>query len=452
MSLPIDPRAALASLAALLVALAAAPLAEAWRTAQDGAGPAAPDAELLAVAEEIQGDVEALRGLEFERAVEFERIDADGIDAFLSHEIERQGGAERIAFSGAVLQMLGLLDADQDVETLLRQLLRDQIAGLYDPSTKRFFLASGLHPALVRTTLAHELVHALDDQHYDLGAALDARRGDADRQWAYQALAEGSATLVHSRWMEANIGSFAGDDLREVMKQASKGLDGVPEVLWKPLVGAYLSGTAFLVRSSDALTAQLKQPRPGDVDRAFAAPPESSEQVLHPEKYWDEAQHDAPTAVALEVGELPDGWRVAGEDTLGEIGVALATTQPAASAKFDPLALARLRHTNEAATGWDGDRHVLLERDGARVLVSEFVFDAQEDAAQFGAALAKLTTWRLERLAALSGAAGEPVGTEPAPHGEVIVPVSGQPRVRWMLYSGAPRDEAERLAALVRLR
>ncbi len=400
---------------------------------------------------ELMAEVEALRGLEFTREVPFDRLDAAGVDRYLTTVLERTGGAERLEFQGDVAKLLGWLAPERNLEVVVRELLVDQIAGLYDPPTERFYLAEGLHPAIVRLTMAHELVHALDDQHFDLGAAMDARLNNSDALWAYQAVAEGSATLVHNRWTMQNLATLSAEDMRTVQEQTTKGLSDAPEFLWKPLLGAYLAGAAFLVRTDDVLRAQLAQPRPGDVDRALVDPPRSSEQILHPHKYWNADQRDDPIAVDLDLGGLSAGWTSMGEDTLGEIGLAFATQRAAANAAFNPLALARLRFTHPAAAGWGGDRHVLLAREGARVLVNYLVFDSEADAGECKEALFGLGEWRAEALAAWARSAqtatlATPDETQAAAFGEWVDTVDSK-HLRWVLFVGCGQAAAREAAS-----
>jgi hypothetical protein len=340
----IRPLPALA-FAAIAASLVATPLAASRRAADGARQTGTIDDTLLETARSIQRDIEEIRGLEFTSDVEFERIDPDGVDAFVRREVDRQGGPERMAFQTDAARLLGWAEPADDLLDKVVSMLREQVAGLYDPVSKRFFLASGLPDSLVRVTLAHELVHALDDQHYDLGAKILERRHDSDRAWGLHAAVEGSATVVHTRWMIANMGSFSPGEMAAIQEQGTKGMATTPDYLWKPMVGTYLFGAAFLNRTQSVAAGQMRRPPAEDIDRAMREPPQSSEQILHPQKYWDEAQFDAPIAVGLAVPSLPAGWSSMGEDTFGELGLALALDPRAGAASFQPMALMRLRRS-----------------------------------------------------------------------------------------------------------
>lgn len=423
-----------------LLFLAVLPLACAPAPAQDEQPELLGEERFL----DIMAEVEDLRGLEFLRPVDFKTIDAQGVDDYLSGALERTGGKARLEFSGDVARHLGLVPADMDLELTMRGMLGQQIAGLYDPPTERFYVALGLHPAIERVTVAHELVHALDDQHFDLGAAMDARLPNSDWLWAYQAAAEGSATAVHNRWMVNNLGKIGAEGLREVQAQGSRGLEDAPEFLWKPLLGTYLLGASFLVRSESLTRGQTAVPKPGDADRALSEPPRSSEQILHPKKYWDTSHADEPVPLTYRIADLPEGWRTMGEDVMGELGLAQITSEGDGQGRFEPTGLLQLQFTNAAATGWGGDRHVLLGYGQRRVLVVDLVFDSEKDLEECRAALDNKAAHRGNALADVAALRGLESS------GEMFDAV-GPLHLRWTLYTGIDAVRAKELAASVQV-
>ena len=178
-------------------------------------------------------------------------------------------------------------------------------------------------------------------------------------------------------------------DPSELQKMATMGMEQLkeaPTFLWKPLIGAYLKGQAFLAGHPDGMEI------PAAIRRAFEKPPRSSEQVLHPDKYWDDAQRDEPRHVRFERAALPAGWEVRGENGLGELGLGFVV-EPLKSrgGVANPFALMAPRLTWEASEGWGGDRWILLARgEEDRVLVLATVWDTPEDAREFSAAVEEL--------------------------------------------------------------
>jgi hypothetical protein len=162
-------------------------------------------------------------------------------------------------------------------------------------------------------------------------------------------------------------------------------LNAMPAVLKRQLMGPYVLGMTFLTRGS---VEGLRDGFPkDDVDAAWARPPRSSEQILHPEKYWDAARRDDPKRVAIANPSriLGKGWTRAGAGVLGELtlGSLVGAVAP------DPAELAAGGGvwTNAAAAGWGGDRFELWTRGEATVVLALTVWDTVKDATEFSAAL-----------------------------------------------------------------
>jgi hypothetical protein len=129
-------------------------------------------------------------------------------------------------------------------------------------------------------------------------------------------------------------------------------------------------------------------PRPADVARAVSEPPRTTEELLHPARYWEPESREAPTPVAFDDAVLPAGWERAHEDTLGELVLAIFTTHPELrrGLSASPLGIAETRFTNSAADGWDGDRVVLARRDGAQYVRLATRWQDAEEAEEFASA------------------------------------------------------------------
>ena len=75
-------------------------------------------------------------------------------------------------------------------------------------------------------------------------------------------------------------------------KMPTTAISQAPPYVWKPLLGIYLQGQAFLRRQERLRIFGGGRAGVEDIERAFREPPRSTEQVLHPEKYWDDARRD----------------------------------------------------------------------------------------------------------------------------------------------------------------
>jgi hypothetical protein len=301
---------------------------------------------------------------------------------------------ERIAADETIAKMLGLIPPDMNVLEAQLELLEGQVGGFYDPEGEAFYLMEGFDGGLARVILAHELGHALDDQLYDLDGGLEQRSGNTDATLAYHAVVEGSGTAVMTRWTLSNMEGLDLSGFSKMQAEQTAALGNAPMLLWKPLLASYLCGAAFLARTSEVMVGQGKPAKNADIDAAFQSPPRSTEQILHPEKYWEAERRDEPRDAAHALAELPSGWEVLRQDRLGELLLAVLATAPAdrTADLGNPFAIIAIPFTNDVAAGWGGDEALLLGAAGGqgRYLSLRTLWDSPRDAAEFHGALTLL--------------------------------------------------------------
>lgn len=366
-------------------------------------------AELEAVTEEIRVALEELRGEAFLRPVSVRITDGAGFLAHAKERVEAFTTPEQWSADGTLARLLGLIPPDMDLLATTYELLESQVGGFYDPGADTFYLMESYTGGLARVILSHELVHALDDQLFDLDRGMHDRVASVDALFAFQALCEGSAQLISSRWVIRNAGTLTAKDLEQASLGAEQ-LGDAPAFLWKPLLAAYLAGNDFLDKGYRIRRRELrKEASHGKtIAEAFASPPLSSEQVLHPEKYWDAEQRDDPVSVTH--GAAPEGWTERARTTLGELNLAILVDDDAALAGPDltnPRSLLQLKYTNAAAEGWDGDEVVLLSKEGADVVQLSTVWDTEADAQEFFDAMQAVEA----RIAGATAQLGDSSGT-----------------------------------------
>ncbi|HYN89346.1 MAG TPA: hypothetical protein VER55_12485, partial [Ardenticatenaceae bacterium] len=145
-------------------------------------------------------------------------------------------------------------------------------------------------------------------------------------------------------------------------------LEASPRYVRSTILFPYETGYAFVAAVAEDHTGK---PDWYKMDRLFARPPRSTEQVLHPEKY---DRNDEPKQVALpDLAPLGPDWHVESEDVLGELSLSLLI-EP-----FTGHAIAA-----RAADGWGGDRYaVLADAQGRQALVLRMVWDDEEEADEF---------------------------------------------------------------------
>lgn len=271
---------------------------------------------------------------------------------------------------GDLLTALELIPPDYPFVEGIQDLLKRQIAGFYDPRGDAMFLLDDMSGPETEETLAHELVHALQDQHYDLGTLLEYKAGEGDRLTATHALAEGDATAAMFDVAQPGASFGISRGMLQVAMVGGMALTGsnldTPRSLRAALAAPYIDGFVFV---------QALRKRGGwaDVDAAWRRLPRSSEQLLHLDKY--DADEGPITVAAPSIGALGSGWTVADADTFGEQGLRIALEEWTDNDT-----------AQRAAAGWGGDRYVVARRargEGRDVAVAwHVVFDTDGDAGE----------------------------------------------------------------------
>jgi hypothetical protein len=282
--------------------------------------------------------VEKLRGLRFERPVRPLFLDRDNAVA-LARRISRSGYSETAQrVDEESLKLLGLLRPGTDLRAAVDSVEQDQVLGYYDDRSKRLVVIrdTGATRPLLEITLAHELVHALEDQRF----GLDVPDGvPDDAALAESSLAEGTATALMVDYAIRYM------DISDVLALASQSDSGsLPPFLEKLLLFPYLEGEKFVNEFRGA----RKSWKPIDAIYRFRRP-RSSEQILHPRDYALGEQAERVPAPPL-AKALGPGWRRLRATALGEYDLRLL---------FDLVGGTR---PTAAAEGWGGGRFELWRR------------------------------------------------------------------------------------------
>lgn len=342
----------------------------------------------------IERGLTKIRGLEFLAPVPMEVKSPDELRTYLQAELDRQYSPQEIRGLQRVYERLGLLAPTVDLGEALLKLYTAQIAGFYDPQAGKLFLVpSGvpsvgwmvnlvqflLHRDLVNEMLlAHELTHALQDQHFGVLSAADDESND-DRSLTLHAVLEGDATLAGFAYVFGGLPEKSLIDLVDrlgaVPAEIEAALPDTPPILRDSLVFQYSAGSRFVA---------LAYLRGGwrAVDALLAHPPSSTEQILWPEKYF--VRPDTPTEVrlgGLDAYRAGGDWSLLEENTLGALSVRILLE-----------AFVDAARANHVASGWDGDRFIAYGKDQAMHLYWMSIWDNEGAARDFFAAEREVLT------------------------------------------------------------
>ncbi len=346
-------------------------------------------AALLAAARSVSREVAAIRDLEWRRPVDFRISDRATIQRYARETLDREMTADQWAAYQALLEHCGLLPAGLDLHDLVVRLYAEQVAGYYEPNRKTFYLADWLPRLIQRAVVAHEATHALQDQHYDLVRWMDEVAPTGDAALARAAVIEGDAMVAMLAYLLGPLGTRPEDlpDLDRLLSgeavalsQAFPTFANAPPALQRLFLFPYVEGSGFVL-------AGLRRGGWAAVDRLYGDPPASTEQILHPERYWE--TRDEPRVP--EPGEIHEDPWISG--SWGELGVQLVLT----------AALGDTGLAHEAARGWDGDRYALYRREsGPPAYAWTLLWDSPADAERFARAYAQATVARFPGPARLT--------------------------------------------------
>ncbi len=239
-----------------------------------------------------------ITGLSEEHPVPYGRMNKRQLRQFLTKRIKKTLKPEEIYADQIALKMFGLVPQDFDLRKSTIDLLTEQAAAFYDYDAKKLFLLDTSSFTSETTTLAHELSHALADQHFNLDKFMDETPSNDDENLAHTAVVEGQASWLMLAYdlKQAGEPPVPTPDMLKMVVDSSESsmadypiLKGSPLYIQQSLLFPYTQGTLFF----DAVYKKMGK-------RAFAAvftdAPTDSAQIIHPERYFT---HDKPTSPEL---------------------------------------------------------------------------------------------------------------------------------------------------------
>ncbi len=333
--------------------------------------------------QEIKHGLAEMRGLDFTSEVPIEVKSKAAIKKYLEASLIRDYGEEKLKNISIAYGKLGLLPEGLDLKEALLNFYADQVVAFYDPKAKKLFLPAewvggmainavqflAQRDIMGEMVLAHELTHALQEQHFSIGEKLDIL-GNDDKTLALRCVVEGDALLAGFGYLfgfldEENIAQVNDSVVGNIDETRSTLSDEIPVAIMEQLLFQYYGGVSFVSR-------YLNERGWLGINRIYSDPPLSTEQVLHPEKYIDNP--DPPTRISLGALSLlfPAGWTEIEDNVLGEFMIRVLFTEFFSKKKGISV-----------AEGWDGDRFIAF-RDGDKTsFIWAAVWDSVDDAEEF---------------------------------------------------------------------
>ncbi len=335
-------------------------------------------AGLQEAADEVMKTVARLRDLDFKEPVRKGVKDRAEIASYLNQRIREEYSQDELVKEGRMLRRLGLIPATVDYRDYILKLLTEQVGGFYDEKKKILFLASWLSVEEQEPVMVHELVHALQDQHFNIRRIMEdeGAKHNNDRALALQSLLEGDGMVVMLQSvLEPAKRHFSElPDLAVVMQAQMASMQAqyevfseAPAYIQQSLVFPYGYGASFLQNAwKDTAGWQA-------VNAIYFDLPASTEQIMHPDKYFGARDDPLPVKPLDPVAKLGTDWEIAYRNVLGEFSLGLLLT----------LNLNE-EHARRSVYGWGGDQVMHLENVAGRdaVLVNT-IWDSDEDADKF---------------------------------------------------------------------
>jgi hypothetical protein len=353
-------------------------------------------------ASRVAKEVAEIRGIPFKHPVAVKRITRAEARAFFERELAK---GPKIEDYWAVMRMLGVYRGpDLALPEKIYTELAGLAAGAYDANTDSLFQFEDLGELDQRILFAHELYHGLQDQHFDLqGYYMDmALRLDANNDvlLARQAVVEGEATYIDSiyqgrmandprpereqlaamiaaqaewspdKWEETARDLATPEESRARLLLAIETRKRLPRFMFETFMGAYVDGMSFIYA--------VHEKGWSEVEKLYRDhPPESTEQILHPEKWF---AREAPVSIswpAFDADPIFTDWQLLDENVLGESLWRVLFREQGIETE-----------ANSVAAGWGGDRYaVFRNRHGNNYLMLTFTsWDTPDDAAEFATA------------------------------------------------------------------
>lgn len=314
----------------------------------------------------VETQVEQVRGLDFTQPVVVDPATHEELVKGLQKSFDASYPAKLFERKSVAWQTIGAIPAGASIRQAIEEFASGQVIGYYDTQSKDLVFIGADNPSPVdRVTLAHELTHAVDDQHFGLQRLDHLASTCQDEAFdAALALTEGDATWTMVAYAQRFLSM---EEQLQLGLQQGPATASIPPFVVQFETWPYTAGLAFV----RALVARGGEQAVND---AFKNLPVSTEQILHPDRYPNDLP--VPVDVANLAPRLGPGWTDLDVQGIGEEWLSLVL-----GLRIDQTAAA------SAAAGWGGGIYRAWS-DGDRVaVVMSTVWDTPQDANEFASAM-----------------------------------------------------------------
>jgi hypothetical protein len=309
-----------------------------------------------------------IRGLKFLGPVDYEVIDKESVRSLLDERLKEEFPPGKLENLSVAYAKMGLIEEGVDLKEAFLALYSEQMAAFYDQKKRKLYPIEGMpfSEKFQKLILVHELTHALQDQNFDLSRLPLECADNDDLAMGALSLVEGDASLAMAQYssQKANLGFT---DILSSATMGQKGLKEAPYVVKKNLMFPYMEGIQFV---TEAFTKEGWE----GINRIYKDPPQSTEQIMHPEKYF--GTKDKPIPIALPDLSSVGGkkWELLEDNVLGELNTKVFFTQFVGSIR-----------AIKPSRGWGGDRFRVYREEGKSqtILAWGTAWDTEKDREEF---------------------------------------------------------------------
>jgi hypothetical protein len=316
--------------------------------------------------DELKKSVVRIGHLDFRRDVPVRYLDREQLRSYIERLFESDYPDELAGKEEDFIYLMGFTEGRIALKPLRKKILLENVGGMYNEKTKELLAVEEFRNVdmINGPALAHELRHAIQDQHFHLAALLGDLSDFDDRKLAALAAVEGDATLV----MIYQLGfdpDLVGDAFSPENLLSFSALSGAstlvsaPDIVKYQLLMPYLEGMRF----SQEI---VKRRKWKGLNQVLARKPLSSEQILHPQKYL--------------AREMPQAVFTAYRPARGE-----RVYSGVVGEYYLNVLLKNGPEIADAASGWGGDLFSLYRDGDARLLLWEAQWDSAADCSRFHA-------------------------------------------------------------------